>query len=249
MRSLTATELLNIWETGRHVSPSRRSLLLLSAAFPEEREVLADIPLGGVCRRLLQLRALLFGPTLNCLAGCPACRGTIETSVEVDELLGQDRHDQNTLDASVEPKPYAIVHGDYSVEFRLPTARDVMALDGTKVQAVSKLAELLIISSTCMGEQVAVGNLPEGILAAVEHQVTDLDPLAQIELALSCPDCAATWEENLHIIDFLWQEIGNLARRLLFEVARLAATFGWSEQDILNLSPERRRSYLELLGA
>ena len=39
------------------------------------------------------------------------------------------------------------------------------------------------------------------------------------------------------------------ARRLLPEVHALASSYGWSEKEILALSPARRRSYIALLGA
>ncbi|MGH8547064.1 MAG: hypothetical protein ACRERU_00360 [Methylococcales bacterium] len=86
-----------------------------------------------------------------------------------------------------------------------------------------------------------------GLLPKLQRIQAGYFPLAHIELTLSCPDCRNTWHETLHVIDFLWQEIANLARRLLFEVAQLASAFGWSEREILALTPERRRSYLEWL--
>lgn len=244
MRPLSAAELLDIWDAGRYASPSRRSLLLLAAALPEEREVLANVPLGGLTARLLRLRALLFGPTLNCLASCRSCNGIIESAFGVEELL---THDTATM--SSESVLHSLTHGDCTLEFRLPTAEDLLVIDKANTHAAGTLADRLISKSIHNGESFPICDLPDSAVAAVERQITELDPLAQIELSLSCPDCGNTWDEALHVIDFLWQEIGNLARRLLLEVARLASAFGWSEREILALTPERRRSYLELLGA
>jgi hypothetical protein len=247
MRALTTSELLDICDAGRQMSPSRRSLLLLAAVLPEEKEALAEMPLGAISARLLQFRAALFGPTLTCLTNCPTCGHAIETAVEVDDLLSVDRVDQTPVDGAI-PTLHSLEQGDYTIEFRLPTARDVMALNGTEAQAVGELSQRLINLASHGKERVAVAELPGSIIAAVEQQITDLDPLAQIELVLSCPECSSSFVTKLQIIDFLWQEMGHLAKRLLFEVAQLASAFGWSEQEILNLSPGRRRSYLELLG-
>ena len=82
---------------------------------------------------------------------------------------------------------------------------------------------------------------------ALERTVLEHDPLAQIELSVTCPSCGLEGREPLHAIDFVWAEVSAWAERLLGEVARLAQAFGWSERDILQLSNQRRRRYLELL--
>lgn len=243
MHRLNTAELLDIWDAGRIVSPSGRSLLLLSAFLPEEREVLANRPLGALNSRLLRLRAQLFGPTLDCLASCPQCNAPIETTFGVDELLSHAAEpisEENTI--------HSLTHEDCTIDFRLPTAADLLALV-TKPGSnrVGELAEHLIDRSVRNGECVSAHELSAEVLEAVERQITELDPLAHIEINLTCPGCRSDWLEVLHVIDFLWLEIGNLAKRILFEVARLASAFGWSEREILALTPERRRSYLALL--
>lgn len=243
MRLLNAAELIDIWDAGRIASPSRRSLLLLSAFLPEERESLANMPLGGLNARLLRLRAQLFGPTLNCLASCPECNALIETAFGVDGLLShaaEPKSEENSI--------HSLTYDDCTIDFRLPTAADLLAIvDKPGIKAAGELVERLIDKSVRNGESVSIRELPGEALEVLERQITELDPLAHIELNLTCPDCKSDWLEVLHVIDFLWLEIGNLAKRLIFEVARLASAFGWSEREILALTPERRRSYLELL--
>jgi hypothetical protein len=48
---------------------------------------------------------------------------------------------------------------------------------------------------------------------------------------------------------FFWSELGAWARRLLHEIHSLARAYGWSESEILTLSPARRQAYLELIGS
>jgi hypothetical protein len=43
--------------------------------------------------------------------------------------------------------------------------------------------------------------------------------------------------------------VEDWASRLLLEVHALASVYGWSERDVLNLSPRRRRLYLDMVGA
>jgi hypothetical protein len=212
--------------------------------YPEESELLTHLPLGTLTGRLLRLREALFGPALTCLTNCRSCSGTIETTFGVEELLSYEKP------AASEPGAlHSLTYDDCLLEFRLPTAKDLIALEADKTQASIALADRLISKSVHNGESFPIQKLAPGAIEAIEAQITELDPLAHIELALSCPDCGNIWHETLHVIDFLWLEIGNLAKRLLVEIARLASAFGWSEREILALTPERRRSYLELLGA
>lgn len=243
MRQLSSAELLDIWDGGRYASPCRRSLLLLSTAYPEESELLAHLPLGSLTGRLLRVRAALFGPALTCLTNCRSCNGTIETTFGAEELLSCERPDTSEQGAL-----HSLTYEDCILEFRLPTAKDLIALEVGKTHATIALADRLIRKSVRNGERISIQELTPGAIEAIEAQIAELDPLAHIELTLSCPDCGNTWHETLHVIDFLWLEIGSLAKRLLIEVARLASAFGWSEREILMLTPERRRSYLELLG-
>jgi hypothetical protein len=50
----------------------------------------------------------------------------------------------------------------------------------------------------------------------------------------------------MDVAAFVWAEIESEARRLLLEVDVLARRYGWSERDILDMSPIRRYQYLEL---
>ena len=74
------------------------------------------------------------------------------------------------------------------------------------------------------------------------------DPQAHIEMAMRCPECALDWTAPFDVVSFLWQELDTWAARTLREVHVLASAYGWSEHDILEISPMRRRRYLELVG-
>ena len=56
------------------------------------------------------------------------------------------------------------------------------------------------------------------------------------------------WVVVFDIAGFLCQEIDHWAGRMLRTVSKLAAAFGWSEREILRISPLRRQLYLGMLG-
>jgi hypothetical protein len=74
------------------------------------------------------------------------------------------------------------------------------------------------------------------------------DPLASIDVVVQCPSCTNRWCEVLDVIGMLWAELSAASQRLLAEVAQLAMSFGWSEQEVLALPDSRRQKYLELLS-
>ena len=66
---------------------------------------------------------------------------------------------------------------------------------------------------------------------------------------LTCPYCGAACDVDVDVEGTL---VGLLARerdRLVSDVDRLARAYHWSEADILALSPQRRRLYLQRLEA
>lgn len=244
MRVPSAADLLDAWDSGSRASGAQRALLLLQMVRPEPVEQLAKMPLGWIAAQILKLRATLLGPEIVCLTNCRQCDTVVESRVEVEQLTAL------AIDAEHEeagPKLFPLQQGDYCVEFRLPTCADLIALHGNLESAAHALALFQIERAFHAGKELAPAELPTDIHAALEHAVLDHDPLAHIELGLTCPNCGLRWPETLHVIDFVWTEITALAQRLLGEVARLAYAFGWRESDILAMSDERRRRYLELL--
>jgi hypothetical protein len=90
-------------------------------------------------------------------------------------------------------------------------------------------------------------DLPDIILDKLDQRMAEEDPQADISMMLTCPKCSHAWEMPFDIISYLWIEIDNWAKHILHEVAMLASAFGWSESDILNMSPRRRMLYLQMI--
>jgi hypothetical protein len=65
---------------------------------------------------------------------------------------------------------------------------------------------------------------------------------------LNCSSCGHKWEAPFDIVAFFWTEINAAAHGLLREVHALASAYGWTESEILALSPARRRCYLEMVN-
>jgi len=122
MKVLKTHELLSAWEQGLNQPLLQRVLIILAAAYPDESpESLVALSIGQRDRRLLQLRAYLFGPDLLNTSDCPQCEQKIEWQNKVLDFL--------------EPPQQEILQGGeyhfdtkgYSLRFRLPNSLDIEA--------------------------------------------------------------------------------------------------------------------------
>lgn len=241
MSTFPVADLLDAWERGRHLSPGERGLLLLAVAKPDTpAQELAACSVGRRDAALLALRERTFGPRLTGLAACPGCSEPLELELAVADIMVPAR--------PATPAPLALAMDGYRVAFRLPNAGDMAALAQGGPRPEQWLLERCIVEAQAADAPCAVADLPDGVLKAVTGAMVEADPQAEVELVLTCPACGNRWQALFDIVGFLWREIEAWAVRLLREVHALASAYGWSERDILALSPWRRRYYLELTG-
>ena len=250
MRSLTSLELLEVWEQGAAQPLVKRALLLLEAACPDlSFEALAQLPIGRRDACLLELRERLFGSELAGLAVCPGCGEPLEMGFQVADVLAvssEPRSDQQDLNGYLQ-----LSLAGCEVHFRLPNSLDLLALE-TKKSSPPPPEQLLrrcLLALRCDGEDLPFGQCPATLAEAVAEHIAAADPQAEVWLAMKCPLCSHGWEAFFDVVSFFWAEINGWAQRVLHEVHRLASAYGWSEADILALSPRRRQFYSELIQA
>jgi len=136
---------------------------------------------------------------------------------------------------------------DYVIEFRLPTGGDLVAIasETDPEQAQQMLLQRCLQTVTYQGHPVSHG-LPPVVLERLIDAIADLDLQADIQFVLDCPACGHHWSLGFDIASFLLGELQVWAYRLLQDVHRLARAYGWSESDIVGLSPTRRQLYVEM---
>lgn len=248
--------MLNIWETGQGRHPIDQALLILQSAFPEmSQDALARLTIGRRDSHLLAVRAHTFGWTLMALTTCPQCREQVECVLDlaaqglVPAIPAKAMHaDSSFTDTSNEPQQVTI--DGYDVHFRLPNSLDLAAIAGG--QDVGGARHLLVQSCIVQARHdslpVAAEALPEMVIEAVTARMAERDPLADMQLDLSCTACGHNWQSMFDITTYLWHEISTQARRLLREVHILAQAYGWREADILSMSAARRQFYIGMVS-
>jgi uncharacterized protein YbaR (Trm112 family) len=243
MHSLSASELLRLWERGLPQQGVERALALLVATSPEASpEALAQLSIGARDARLLRLRERTFGPQLMSIAACPQCSERLEFNFRVEEIIAKPE--------GAEQARFSFSVKGYEVQFRLPDSLDLLAIpSGADLPLAERfLLARCLISARLGGAEKSLDELPAEVVEEVVEEMGRVDPQGQVQLALSCPQCGHLWQLVFDIVSFFWSELNAWAGRVLREVHALASAYGWREEEILSLSAWRRQVYLGMIG-
>jgi hypothetical protein len=243
MRTLSASELLDIWERGSTQQPIQRVLMILAAASPQtSADALAQLSIGQRDAHLLDLRERVFTSLMESVADCPKCQERLEFTFSVKDVR---------LPAQRKNTDSQFLRSDgYEVEFRLPNSIDMEAIFDQEDAALARvqLLKRCVIQARCNDQEVAFEAIPEIMRDAMAEQMAREDPQADVQLALTCGTCDHQWQAPFDIVTFFLSEIDAWAQRVLRDVHILASTYGWHENDILNMSPWRRQFYQQMIG-
>src|SRR5258705_3680583 len=236
MRALSTAELMSVWERGRSQTLLQRAVALLAFAGTDaSADQLVRLTLGERDGQLLSLGESIFGPRLQGVAVCPACSEKLEVGFEVSDI--------RVATAANPLEEFSIATMGYEIRCRLPNSADVSCLRAEDEVAANELRLLArcVLSASSDVSDVTVGQLPGEVVNAVVKRMAEADPQADVQLALTCPACTHHWAAPFDIVSFFWAEISAWALRMLREVHSLASAYGWSEKEILSLSPFRRQ--------
>ena len=241
---LDADALLVLWERTLGQGAVARDDVLLQAL--TDSGTASHHTVGERNALLLTLHTQLFGSDLSLLSHCPECDTAVQFSADCEAL------------AAPAPAPVSIPcaasrahrfegHG-HSIEFRLPESTDLAAASGAPDDAVfvGELLARCVLACTRDGAPMPVHELPAPVLEALSLHMNALDPVASVSFDLECPQCVAHWDARLDVGQLLWQKLQASAERLLLDVDALARAYGWTEPEVLCLSPARRAAYLQL---
>lgn len=237
MVTLTAADWLDAWEQGLPLPVALRPCALLAPLLANGFAAAAALPIGQRDRHLLALHRNLLGSALVATALCPCCGERLEMDLDCDQLILPERAGSEAIELELAGERW---------QCRLPDSRDLAAI--ATVGDVEQARQLLL--ARCLGDLSArAANLPAAQQQQVAAALTEADPQAVIELALACPACGHHWPEIFDIGSFLWEAVDGWAQRTLDQVHLLARAYGWSEPQVLALSPARRARYLERVMA
>lgn len=229
MRRLSEAELLAVWDGSVPGEPPHARLgRVLASALPGEP--LATDTLGRRNQRLIALHADLVGGPIAARAACVHCHTDNEFEVPADAIA-----------AAPAPTSDARATLDWDgarIVARLPTMADLDAVAG--LAPSDARGTLLAMCANALVEDEVSSALAEAFEA--------LDPAAVVRLSISCAGCDAPLSVDVDLAAFVEASIEARVEVHLSEIDIVARAYGWSEAEILALSPARRARYVARLS-
>jgi hypothetical protein len=213
---LDETALLTLWDRGGRLGAADRATAALALALPDRSW--AELAEVSLGQRDRLLLGLLGADASSTIEGVFDCPGCGEP---MEISLGC----QDLLTGDVPGKPEPFEHDGWLIRWRLPNGDDLAA--GPTGTATAS-------------------DLPNTVRSKLIDQIEGWDVMTDIRLDAICPSCAEPQSVDLDVAALVWSEMDMRASAVIREVGLLAHAFGWTESEVLALSPRRRRAYLDL---
>jgi len=214
----------------------------------------------GVVRRLLvgdrlflllKLREMTFGRHIQAVINCsfPDCGLRVDIDFATDNIpvtpspQGSRRY----------RLPLSPAAGGQLVTFRLPNGEDqemlAHLLDHDEEMAADKLLARCIESiDTVQPSMADIAALSAAAKAEIEQEMERLAPKIASTMEALCPECGRSFTAAFDVQEFVLTELNTRLDLLLKEVHYLAFHYHWSEKEILGMTRENRRRYIEVLS-
>lgn len=203
-------------------------------------EALRKISIGDRVTLLLYARKMILGEKIPCTITCTDCSKKMSLDLKVSEILQNRFKDQKEI--------YDLKVDDYQMKIRPLNALDQNTLIENSVTEdllAEKLAKSCILDSVPKIPSV----LTENMIDAIGMKMEEIDPLSDITLHVSCPECDHVFQTSFPAEEFIFKEFEVYSNQIVHEVHWLAFNYGWNEHDILSLPMTSRKKYVELINA
>jgi hypothetical protein len=207
---------------------------------------------------LLQLRQATFGDLVRADLTCPwpDCgeRVSIDFSIALVPVHEQRHrtpvHTMTLSEAARGPG----VDGPVEVTFRLPVGGDQEEL--SERLADNEAEALTLLLSRCVQRIGRAGpstvddiaGLSALARAEIEERMGELAPRVEQAVEAKCVECGRTFVAPFDIHRFCLGELRTDADLLYQEVHYLAYHYHWSEREIMEMTRDRRRRYIDVLA-
>jgi hypothetical protein len=209
---------------------------------------------------LLKLREVTFGEHVQTTILCPwpDCGKRVDIDFSINEIPIKESGDKGPtyeMELSQEAA-LSYDHGERyrKIIFRLPNGRDQEAvsplLSGNEAAALTLLLRRCILGVDPVenpGEKL-IDELSPLARMEIEKQMEAVAPGVELNMGALCPECGREFELPFDLQDFFFGEL-RISRDLLYrEVHYLAYNYHWSEREIMEMSRDKRRNYIEILA-
>ena len=227
---MTEQSILSVWESCRNSSNLYKAVVL--ASLTTKNHDLSTVSEWSIEKRdaaLFELRQKFFGNQFTGVSNCPSCNEQVEWEFSMNDLsLSKSTALPNNIQLAVE------ISGTNFL-FRLPNSNDLLTDNQTE-----------IIKNCCLSNSDKNGEFSSEFIEVILRAFEKKCMASNISYNLQCTECSEEWQALFDIPFYLWKEIDHWAKQFLNQVYLLAKHLGWSENEIISMSAERRNYYLQL---
>jgi hypothetical protein len=247
---LTGREEELLAESGRRESASLVSVVLsrcvrsIGRVSPVPEDVARRLLVADRLYLLLQLRRATFGDRVHADLFCPwpDCGERVSLAFSIDAIPVEEpaeRAPAYTMWLSGEA-------GGGEVEFRLPTGGDQEEL--SPWLAHDEAQALMRLLARCVRRPSGVDALSPLARAEIEARMAEVAPRIEQTVEARCAGCGRSFSAPLDIHRFFFGELRADPDLLYREVHYLAYHYHWSEAEIMAMTRDRRRRYMDVLA-
>jgi hypothetical protein len=209
---------------------------------------------------LLELRRATFGDMVHADLVCPwpDCGAQVSVDFAVSDVpitqapYRAPEHTMTLSDAALVAAPE--LGGDGEVCFRLPDGSDQEEL--SDLLAHNEAEALTALLGRCVRrlgpyrppDREQLTALSTLARAEIEERMREVAPSVEQTMAASCVGCGRTFVAPFDAQRFLLGELRTDSQLLYQEVHYLAFHYHWSEHEIMGLTRDKRRTYIDVLG-
>lgn len=240
MSGLDPTWTITAWERGVREDTLDRAVTLLASATGLSRDQAESADVGSRDAVLVDVLSRFTGGVVQACVRCTGCGERLDVPLDL-----------TAFPRTPWREPGALLEAEVSgsgVRFRLPSTGDLRLLRGGDAVAGRRLLLARCVQAESGSGEDLDEDLAEEAAAAVEAAMEEAAPGGAVTVRTGCPDCGAETAAALDIPALLWVEVQTQAVALLRQVHVLATAYGWTEPEVLALSPARRAAYLELVS-
>jgi len=236
---VSTAQLMQLWESARAAPSCQFGVVILRFAAPElSEEQLLNMSTGARDGLLLRVRLQWFGPLVQSSTPCTSCKLPIEADLDLQQFTPPLTLKAPYSECSYKGKTIRVRGLRVKDEIEYATR----GLSGAK--ATSFILDK-VIAKQCFDRQNVLKEIENdpAFFKQIEEHMEIADPWATVWLNLACQECKAEHSLLFDIKDILYNDLQNWFAEIMEQIHILARAYGWSEQEILSLSSQRRLWY------
>ena len=209
---------------------------------------------------LLKIRSMTFGDKVIATINCPneTCKEKIDIDFDISDIAFDYKSRPDHLH-TFELSAYALETSglpadEKTIVIRLPNGGDqesiVSIAEQNEAKAYSTLLHRCIraIGGSHNPDQKLISQLSSLARREIESKLMEVSQDMELSMATGCPICDIKFTVPFDIQDFFLGELKISRHQLYKEVHYLAYHYHWSEKEIMSMSRNKRRQYIELLS-